>query len=272
MQNIDPLLILQPALSVAMSVAAVVYWRRRRGFKGVLLLLALVAYAAAIMAKVAIQAVTYQAALAYFGAQSVGLGLYFGLQTVFLEVGLAFVFASLAAGRRAFSSSDGVAYGISLGFWEDAVLLGALSVLNLVADYVLIATGSNVGQMVYTALMNASPSLFQPPSLGLLSLVLLGTLERLTSLLAHIAWGTLCMLAVVTRKKRYLAYALPMGLLDALVPFANLNLGLFEGGIFLLSMGFITVAWLSVRGEEQRKSAANQIETPQEQARAIRSV
>jgi len=246
MENIDPLLILQPIIFIVMSVVAILYWRKRRGFRRILLLLSLVAYAVAIGAKVAIQAVTYTAVSDYFGTMSVGVGLYFGLQTVFLEVGLAYLVASFAQKRVNMNASDGVAYGISLGFWENAVLLGALSLVNLIADYALIASGSSLGQLVYNALLNANPAYFSPPSV-ILPYVLIGTLERLSSLLVHVAFGTLCVLAVLTRRRRFLAYAMPMGLVDAFVPFASLNLYVFEGGLFLLSLGFIAVAWVSMR-------------------------
>ena len=246
MQNIDMILLLQPVLAIAMSVAGILYWRRRRGFRAILLLLALPAYAVAIALKVVIQAFTYTAVSNYYGTMSVEVGLYFGLQTVFLEVGLAYVFASLAVRRLGLGPADGVSYGLSLAFWENGALLGALPVLNLIVDYYLIASGSSVGQLVYSTLMNASPTYFLPPS-DLIWFLLLGTLERLTSMLTHVAFGTLCVLAAFTRRKRFLAYALPMGLLDALVPFASLNVDLFEGGIFLLSLGFIAVAWRSLK-------------------------
>jgi hypothetical protein len=72
-------------------------------------------------------------------------------------------------------------------------------------------------------------------------------LERLSSMLAHVAWGVLCVLAAVSGQKRYLGYALPMGMLDALVPFAPLNVKLFEVVVFLLSLGFVLVAWRASR-------------------------
>ena len=246
MQNIDPILFVQPILSIATAVVALAYWRRRRGYRWALLLLSLVAYAGAIMAKVAIQAVSYSAVSDYFGQVSVGLGLYFGVQTVLLEVGLAYVLARYAARRTGLSPSDGVAYGISLGFWENAVLIGALPLVNLTVDYYVIASGSSLGQQVYNTLMNADPAYFLPSS-ALAGLVVLGSVERVSSLFVHVAFGTLVVLAVITGRKRYLLYALPMGMVDALVPFANLNLDLFEGGLLLLSIGFLAVTWLAMR-------------------------
>jgi hypothetical protein len=246
MQNIDPVLFLEPVFAVVMSVAAVLYWRRRQGFRAALLVVSLVAYVGAFMAKVAIQAATLSAVKNVFGSVSVGLGLYYGLQTVFLEVGLAYVLASLAAKRMSLKPSDGVPYGISLAFWENGVLLGALQILNFGVTYVLIASGSSTGQFLYSTISKAQPEYFLAPS-ALVWSELLGTLERLSSMLIHVAWGVLCVLAAVTRRRRFLAYALPMGLVDALVPFASLDVDLFEAVVFLLSLGFVLIAWRSLR-------------------------
>jgi hypothetical protein len=59
-----------------------------------------------------------------------GLGLYYGLQTVFLEVGLAYVLAVYGVRRRGLKSSDGVGYGLSLAFWENGVLIVAWRALK----------------------------------------------------------------------------------------------------------------------------------------------
>jgi hypothetical protein len=147
-------------------------------------------------------------------------------------------------------SGDGVAYGISLAFWENGVLLGVLALFNLTVVYAILSTDSSVSQSVYAALTNSQPSDFLPQS-ALLPSVLLGTLERLSSILAHAAWGTLCVLSALTRRRRYLCYALPMGLIDAAVPFASLNLSLFEAGVFLFSVWFSVVAWRSFKQAEQ---------------------
>jgi membrane protein implicated in regulation of membrane protease activity len=194
---------------------------------------------------------------------SVGLGLYYGLQTVFLEVGLAHVLAVYGVRRRGLKSSDGVGYGLSLAFWENGVLIGAFSLLNLSIVYLLIAYGSGAGQAIYTSVSAAQPAYFLPPS-SLLPSALLGTLERLSSMLAHVAWGVLCVLAAVTGRRRYLGYALPMGMLDALVPFASLNVALFEGVVFLLSVGFALIAWRASREAGQKApEAANAGESTQ---------
>jgi hypothetical protein len=250
MQNIDPVVFIEPVLAIVMSVVAIAYWRRQRGFRGMLFVLSLVAYSAAIAAKEVIQVFTLGAATKSFGSMSVGLGLYYGLQTVFLEVGLAYVLAVYGARRRGLKSSDGVGFGLSLAFWENGVLLGAFPLLNLGLVYLLIASGSGAGQAIYTSISAAQPAYFLPP-FSLLPSALLGTLERLSSMLAHVAWGVLCVLAAVTGRRRYLGYALPMGMLDALVPFASLNVTLFEVVVFLLSLGFVLVAWWASRSTKQ---------------------
>lgn len=249
MPNIDPILFLQPILAVAMSLGAIIFWWNRKGFRGIVLLLTFAAYFVAIAAKYAIQIPTYAAVAAFFGLTSVGLGLYFGLQTVFLEVGLAYLIALYGARRRNLKTSDAVSYGLSLAFWENGILLGAVSILSLGVTYLLLGNGSSEAATVYSQLVTKQPSIFLPPA-SLLPSVLLGTLERFSSMLIHIAWGVLCVYAAASGRKKYLLYALPMGLVDALVPFASLNTLLFEVGIFILAVGFLLVAWRAT--EEMR--------------------
>lgn len=242
LQNIDPLVLLQPALSISLSLGAVIWWWDRRSIRGVVLVLSAGAYFIAIGAKYAIQIPTIAAVETEFGTTSVGLGVYYGLQTVFLEVGLAYLLAVYATRSRGLKASDAVPYGLSLAFWENGVLLGLVSALNFGVLYLLLAGGGSEAATVYSQLVTSQPGLFQPTA-TLLPSILIATLERFSSLLAHLAWGMLCVFSAVSGKKRYLAYALPMGLLDATVPFAHLNIDLFEAGIFILSVGFIVVAW-----------------------------
>ncbi|MDV3276877.1 MAG: YhfC family glutamic-type intramembrane protease [Nitrososphaerales archaeon] len=242
MQNIDPVLFAQPILVIAMSVGAIWFWWRSRGFRGILLGLSAVAYAAAIAAKYTIQILTLAPVVAYFGRMSLGLGLYYGLQTVLLEVGFAYLLAFYGARRRNLKVSDSVPFGLSLAFWENGVLLGLLSLLNLSVLYLLLGSGTGDAQVVYNQLVSTTPYLFLPP-LNLLPSVLIGALERVSSMLAHVAWGVLCVIAAATGNRRFFYAALPMGLIDALVPFASLDTNVFEAVVFLLSCGFLVVAY-----------------------------
>ena len=250
MQNIDPLLFVQPLVVVAFSAGLIVYWRRRRRFSGAVLIYALVAYAGAIALKSVLQSFTYGAVSSAFGTESVQTGLYLGLQTCFFEVGLAYVVARYAVSRRQMAGADGEAYGISLAFWENGILIGALSLLNLSVTYVLIADGL-MPSSVYQTLVSSSQSLFDSPRQLAFPLAL-GILERVSSLLAHFAWGYLCVLSAYLRKRTYFLVALPMGLLDALVPFDSaVPLWLFEAVVFLLSLMFLLVAWRTTRADRR---------------------
>jgi YhfC intramembrane metalloprotease len=231
---------------LAFSLGLIIFWWFKKGFRGAILLISAAAYFIAIGGKELIQIPTIGAVESLFGTTSVGLGLYFGLQTVFLEVGLAYLFALYLARRRGLNATDGVPYGLALAFWENGVLLGLLSIFNLGVTYLILAGGGAEANSVYNQLVAVEPAVFQPPA-TLLPSVLIGTLERVSSLMAHLAWGMLVVSSAVSGRKRYLAYALPMGLIDALVPFAHLNSELFEAVVFALSVAFLTIAWRSSR-------------------------
>jgi hypothetical protein len=258
MQDIDPVLLLEPVLFIAVGAVPVIYWRRKRKLAGMVLLLSLIAYAGAIALKEVVQAYTANGVTAYFGAVSWQTGVYYGLQTCFFEVGLAYLVAKYTVARKIMEASDAEGYGVSLAFWENAILLGALSLVNLTATYAMIAEGL-LPQSIYQSLLSSSPGLFYPPQ-QLAPLVVLATLERVSSFLAHFAWGYLCVLSVCLRKPVYLAIALPMGMIDALVPFAQeLPVWEFEAIIFALSLGFFAVALLATR--PARKSIGQPVVT-----------
>jgi hypothetical protein len=250
LQDIDPILLLQPALSFVIATAIFLYWWRTRSFRGVALLLGAGAYFIAIAAKEVVNVTSYGTLVSTFGEQSVPVALLLGLETVLLEVGLAYLFAVYGARTRGVTVSDAVPYGIGLAFWENGVLVGLFSVFNLAVVYLILQSSSPLATTVYQQLQSSSPSLFLPPS-SLLPSVLLGTLERVSSEMAHIAWGILVVLSAVSGKKKYLAFALPMGLLDALVPFGSYNIDLFEAGVFLLSLMFLAVAAKSLSIEKK---------------------
>jgi len=261
LQDIDPILLLQPALSFVIATAILLYWWRTRSFRAVALFLGAGSYFIAIAAKEVINVTEYGDMVSTFGAQSVPVALLLGLETVLLEVGLAYLFAVYGAKTRGMKVSDAVPYGIGLAFWENGVLVGVLSVFNLGVVYLILLSSSPLAATVYQQLQSSSPGLFLPP-VSLLPGILLGTLERVSSEMAHVAWGILVALSAVSGKKKYLAFALPMGLLDALVPFASYNIYVFEGGVFLLSAGFLFVAAKSLSTESRAMKVAATAGTP----------
>jgi hypothetical protein len=242
MQNIDPVLLVQPVIFIAISAGLIVYWRLRRRFAAIVLLFSFIAYAGAITLKEVVQVYTYGDVTAAFGSVSWQTGLYLGAQTSVFEVGLAYLVARYAVSRRQMGGADAEAYGISLAFWENGVLLGALTLVNLAVTYLLIADGL-IPASVYQTLVSSNPSLFYTPQQLAVPLAL-GVLERVSSLLSHLAWGYLCVLAAYLHRRVYVLIALPMGLLDVLVPFAqDLPLWEFEGLLFVISLGSFLVAW-----------------------------
>jgi hypothetical protein len=247
LQNIDPLFILQPVIVMAVCVALLVYLRKRRVFHIVVLAYSFIAYAAAIGLKYAVQLPTIGSVTSYFGEQSIGLGLYYGAQTVFFEVGLASVVAWYAVRKGRLGRGDAEGYGAGLAFWENGVLLGALSLINLVAYYAILSTDTSLAKTVYDLLIKSSPGLFDPIPQALAS-VALGTVERFASIMIHLSWGYLCVMAAAYGKKRLILVAMPMGMVDSLVPFAtSMGLVRFEALVFTLGAVSLLAAWYAVK-------------------------
>jgi hypothetical protein len=250
-QDIDPVVFLGPVAYIAFSAFLVAYWHYRKRLTAVILFLSAIAYFLAIGLKVVVQTLTYGWIEATFGTVSVPTGLYFGLQTTFLEVGLAYLVARFAVSRGEIGARDGEGYGVSLAFWENGVLLGALPVFSLAITYLLIADGL-LSQSLYQSVVSSEPSAFLPP-LQLLAPTAFGILERFSSFLLHFSWGYLCVLAAYLHKRRYLALALPMGMVDALVPFAgDVPLWVFETAIFLIALVAFTITWRVTEGDRRR--------------------
>ncbi len=257
MQNIDPVFIVQPVVVIVVCTLLLLYWRRRRRFDLAVLGYSFVAYAVAIAMKYAVQLPTIDTVTNYFGQQSIGLGVYYGAQTAFFEVGMAYLVASYAIRSRKLGMKDAEGYGAGLAFWENAVLLGVLPLINYIAYYAILSSNSSLSQTVYDLLRQNSPGLFDPLSQALASIAL-GTLERFSSILIHLAWGYLCVMAVAYGKRHLFIIALPMGFVDFLVPFANsIGIVVFEGVVFTIGVVAVLVAWQAVehvRVEAERNS------------------
>jgi len=246
-QNMDPVYFLEPVIIILFSAGLVLYWHYRRSFRRALLGYSLLAYAGAIAVKVILQALTFNAFQAWYDKNPWALGIYFGAQTVFFEVGGAFLVAAWAVSRGKLDAKDAEAYGLGLALWENAGYVGVLGLANFIAVYAMLATGGPNSQQLLSSLVKARPELFYAP-LEALPLVGYGILERVSSLLFHFSWGYLCLLATCFHKKSYFVLALPMGLVDFFVPFASaLTIPVFELGIFILGLGALGVALIVTR-------------------------
>lgn len=252
MQNIDPVYFLQPIISIAFTVGIVIYWHYRRTFTRAALVYSFPAYAGAIAFKTIFQSATYQSILPQLDGNVAALGAYFALQTIFFEVGLAFLVAKWAVSHDKLRLSDAEGYGLGLALWENAGLIGVLGLLSLLAVYLTLAAGGS-GAASLSGLVNYRPDLFFPPSQAL-PLIGWSLLERVTSLLFHVCWGYLTLLAAVRRSLRFLLLALPMGGVDFFVPFVNiLGTNAFELFLFLLSLGAVGLTVLVTKGKSKKR-------------------
>jgi uncharacterized membrane protein YhfC len=256
MENIDPVYFLTPLAVIAFSFGLVAYWRRTRRLTAFVLLFSLAAYFGAILAKAVFQYLTYRPPLfPTSGGNPFELGAYFGLQTVFFEVGGAYLVARYAVTHGLMRANDAEGYGISLALWENGVLIGGSLLISYAIYYATISSGSGAaGSQMFATLLQAAPSLFDPPSKAL-PLVGYAVLERISSLLIHFSFGYLCVLAAAFKKRAFLLAALPTGLVDFLAPFAgSLGTGAFEGIIFAIGLACVAGALALTRGQYRSQS------------------
>jgi hypothetical protein len=259
---------------IAFSFGLVAYWRARRRLTGFVLLFTLVAYFGAIILKVILQSITYGPFDRAVGGNDAALGTYFGLQTVFFEVGGAFLVARYAYSRGMLKANDAEGYGIGLALWENGVLLGIPLLLDYAVYYGTLSAGAPNGaaQQLFTTLQLNAPSLFDPPATAL-PLVGYSILERVSSLLFHFSWGYLCVLAVAFRKRTFLLAALPMGLVDFTVPFSGMvALGTYEGLLFVLGLLALGGTIALTRGVYRSQGAAAESAPPEQGTTNLRSL
>ena len=254
MQNLDPLLALQPIVVIAVTAALIIYWRARKRFPVSILPYTLFAYFGAIAIKYVIQTLTITQVFATGNLYVEGI--YYGLQTSLLEVGLAYLVARYAISKKDLKARDASGYGLGLAFWEDGVLLGVFSLIGIIGTYAVLSGNGAVAIKAYDSLASSAPSYFLPPA-SLLPKLALGILERISSILVHVAWGYLAFLAAFYKRRDLLAVALPMGFVDFFVPFASaIGIAYFELLIFAIAVASVLVAWHITRhmANRSRKS------------------
>ncbi|MCL4344473.1 MAG: hypothetical protein JRN26_02155 [Nitrososphaerota archaeon] len=240
MTQINTIYFLTPAIVMAFSVGAVIYWHFKRSFTLNVLLYTFIAYFGAITIKYIFQYLTLVPYSSMIHGNQPLLGVYYGLQTMLLEVGLAYIIARFATSKDKISRKDATGYGLGLAMWENGVLIAIPLMIDYLLYYTLLASPSS--SSFYIKLFAAAPALFLPTNQAL-PLIGFVVLERISSLLSHVAWGYLAVIAAVTGKKRYFYIALPMGLIDFFVPYASsMGITAFELLIFILSFTSLAVA------------------------------
>ncbi|BBE42124.1 YhfC family glutamic-type intramembrane protease [Conexivisphaera calida] len=226
--DIDAVYFLTPVAVMAISFGPIVYlWRRGRLGPRVLLY-AFIAYFSAIAAKYVVQDLTLR--VVESTSSPAILGLYYGVQTSILEVGLAY--AVVRSFRRSFRADDAPGYGLSLGMWENGVMIALPLLLDYIVYYLMIPRSPQL----YSLVARDAPSLFLPAT-SALPLIGFSVLERISSLLLHLSWGYLAVVSVLTGRRRYVVYAMAMGFADFLVPFEGiLGIAAFEALLFAMAL------------------------------------
>ncbi len=242
MQNISLLYAIPALAATLLGFGLFAYWRLRRRLTARILAYSAFAYFLALAVKSAFQYFTYPGFLAAYGGSDLVLGLYFGMQTVILEVGLAYVFARLAVSSGKVGKSDVEGYGIGLAFWENGILLGLFAVLSLLVLYLELSAAGTLAVSIRSSLTAAQQQLFSAPTpIQAASNTFYSLAERTSSVLVHFSWGYLAMFAAIAKKKKYLLIALPMGFVDFLVPFAP-AIGIPGFEALLLSLSILCLA------------------------------
>ena len=256
MENINLLYLLPVIITTLISFVLLLYWKAAKRLTLYALAYAMLAYFLAIGSKTIFQELTYKA-LVSVTTSNVALGLYFGLQTMLLEVGLAYVFARIALSNKGMTIRDASGYGVSLAFRENGVMLGVLPIISVLVSYALLSSANAAtASAVYNSILASQPQLFSAPHIPvLLSNTLYSAMERTSSILLHASWGILVVLAAALRRKKYLMLAMPMGLIDFLVPFAKvMTVPVFETVILALSVLSIIVTLLVMKGVKNEKA------------------
>jgi hypothetical protein len=190
---VNPTEFLLPIIAIIVGVVPVLYFPRR----AVLLGLAALAYFVAIATKEVVE-LSFSS---FFEQPSIPTYLAYGALTFFFEVGFAYVFLlRFRRGETTERPRSGWTYGIYLAFFENAVLLGALVLLELL-------------------LVEISPvhlTAGDPYAANELSLAAPYLGERSVSLLGHGVWGFLAYMATVRRRPGLVLWTIPLAMLDAI--------------------------------------------------------
>ncbi len=238
--EINTIYFLTPIAVIALSFGTVIYWHFKKNFTLNILLYSFIAYFSAIIIKYLFQYFTLIPYSKIIDNNQLLLGIYYGLQTALIEVGLAYLVAKYATTRGKLFRKDAAGYGLGLAMWENGVLISIPLLVNYLLYYIILASPSSGS--FFSTLHEVAPALFLP-TYQALPLIGFSILERASSLLVHAAWGYLTVIAAVTGKRRYLYAALPMGLIDFLVPYeSSLGIATFEMLVFIVSSICLVIA------------------------------
>ncbi|MEM3186651.1 MAG: YhfC family glutamic-type intramembrane protease [Conexivisphaerales archaeon] len=254
MQNINSVYFVGPAVVLLACSILLLYWHRNRRLTMNALVYSLLAYGSAIAGKYIIQFFTLAGYTLTVNGSKIALGIYYGLQTAILEVGIALLVATLALRRGKLTEKDAEGYGLGLAFWENGVLLGIISLLNYIAYYIILSSATPQAETVYNVLISREPVLFYPLSKAL-PFVAYFVIERISSILLHFIWGLLAILAVVHKKNLIYPILFISGfIVDFLVPVSgSIGLQLTELLTFIVSASALGLGLLMAKSHQHEQ-------------------
>ncbi|MEM0117285.1 MAG: hypothetical protein QXV32_02455 [Conexivisphaerales archaeon] len=264
MQNINLVYAVGPGAILIVSLFLLVYWRRKRTLTLNSLAYSLLAYGSAIALKAIIQFLTLNSFTHIVNGSKIALGVYYGLQTAILEVGIAILVAMFAVKQGRLGERDSEGYGLGLSFWENGVLLGIFPLIDYFAYYAILSSNTSQAQTLFNILSTTQPVLFYPIGKAL-PLIGYYILERTSSILVHFTWGLLALLGVVFKRKSFFALIFLSGFLeDFLVAVSGiLGLQVTEALVFVIACLTFAAGLLLVQGGLRKESSAKmQINKP----------
>ncbi len=146
--------------------------------------------------------------------------------------------------RDKLSWQNGVAFGIGHGGIEALVLVGLTYVNNIVLSIMI---NQGLFDSIIAPQLGAETAAFVKSQLTGLPPVtfLLGGLERLLTMIIHIALSLLVLYAVIHKKIAFLFYAILLHtMLNALAVIIAQEFGLWYAQLFILAMAFMAVIYI----------------------------
>lgn len=182
------------ALYIIIGILPLLYFKR----DGILFGIAALAYFIAIVGKIIVE----ESFSHFFAESSIATYIAYGALTAVFEIGLAYAFVSVYTGG--YRPDKGWAYGVYLAFFENAILIGALGLLSLLA---LSLTSSQAGEGTLGP--------------GAVLTAVSASFERISSLIAHGVWGYMVFYAAMNRKPIQALLPVPLAFVDSLAAWWN---------------------------------------------------
>ena len=185
-----------PAISLLVGIISLLAMMGSRG-KGRSIALVFGIAAFAYFLAIFLKVVSDELFNTFFSKLSIWTYIAVGAQTVFFEIGLAFLFALIF--KKYLDSQSAIAMGSGLAMCENFVLLGVVGTISVILA------------------MEFNPAAL-PLKISVISTYISGLLphllDRISSLISHTIWGFLAVMFVLKKSWKYII-AFPIGFLDS---------------------------------------------------------